>query len=326
MAKKKKLEDLDKRLDILMMKNKRDIMKELCEIDIYNKFNPWTPLKLIALSYFAGPYLRIIGNLKNKYYGNLFVVYIDVFAGSGVNKLNGSYTVGSPIVAIDSANTAECKFDMIYLADIEKTYTEALHKRLKLLEKYEEYSWIRGRYKIYEEDANKALLKIVKELNRIHYKNYLAFIDPYKCDMEWSSLAELLKIRGDLLITHQARLIAKEIGRYRSSGLTENKTDKITKYLGIPPDEWIKLNTEEKVKNFYIAQIKKYKDFVRVWSVKSGRKHKGYSYYLIFCSSQSNPKWKGIIENLARFEDFTGDLVQHCIDRTLGKMRRITDY
>jgi len=323
MPKKKKIEDLDKRLDILMMEDKSEVMKKLCEIEICNEFNPWTPLKLIALSYFTGPYLRIIGSLKNRYGGNLFVAYIDVFSGSGINKLNDSYMVGSPIVAIDSANTARCKFDAIYLADINKTYVQALHKRLKMLEEHEEYAWIKNRYKIYERDASDALLEIVNELNQIQYKNYLAFIDPYKWEMEWFSLKELLKIRGDLLITHQARLIAKEIGKYNTGGLTEEKAEEITKYLGIPHNEWKKLNKEEKVKEFYIGRIKKYKKFVKEWTVKSG---KGYRYYLIFASSQKDPKWKSIIDNLSRFETFSGDLVQRCLERMKGRAFRITDF
>jgi len=323
---KKKLEDLDKRLDILAMKNKPEIMNELCEIDVYNEFNPWTPLKLIALSYFVGPYLRIIGKLKEKWHGNLFVAYIDVFAGSGINKFENGYTVGSPIVAIDSANTSSCKFDMMYLADINETYTDALEKRLKILEKHEEYTWIKDRYKIFGEDANKALLKIINELNQIDYKNCLAFIDPYKCQIKWHSLKNLLEMPGDVLITHQAKLIARDIGVHLSSGLTEAKLDEITDYLGVSQEELQNLNTEEKVKNFYINKTKECKKFVMDWSVKSGKKYGGYKYYLIFATAQANPKWINIIENLTSFEEFTGDLVQHCLDRMSGKASRLTDF
>ena len=323
MAKKKKLEDLDKRLDILMMKNKPEIMKELCEVDVYNEFNPWTPLKLIALSYFVGPYLRIVGKLKEKWHGNLFIAYIDVFAGSGINKLGDAYTVGSPIAAIDSANTAKHKFDMIYLADIKKEYTDTLKKRLKLLEKHEEYGWITNKYKIYEKDANEALLKIAEKLEQIQYINYLAFIDPYKCELNWSSFEKLLSMRGDLLITHQARLIAKEIGNYKKDRLTDEKANEIAKYLGVSTTELLDFEGEEDVKNFYIDNIKEHKKFVREWMVKSG---KGYRYYLIFASSQEKPRWSNIIDNLSQFERFSGDLVKHCLDWMAGKAARLTDF
>ena len=323
MPRMKKLEDLDRRLDILMMKDKSHIMNELCKIDVYNEFNSWTPLKLIALSYFVGPYLRIIGKLKEKWHGNLFVAYVDAFAGSGINKLGDSYTLGSPIAAIDSANTAEHKFDMMYLVDINKDYTKAMERRLNLLEKYEEYEWISGRYKIYEEDVNSALLKIVDDITKRDYINYLTFIDPYKCDIKWQSLAKLLAVRGDLLITHQARLIAKEVGNYKIGRLTDNKVNEISEYLGVTPIELYELDTEEKIKDFYIEKVKEYKEFVREWTVKSG---KGYKYYLIFASSQKNPGWKNIIENLSRFETFSGDLVKHCLDRMEGKAPRLTDF
>jgi len=110
------IEDLDKRLAILKLSKYPGLLDELVTAsDTLHVFRNWTPLKLIALSYVVGPYLRIIGGLE-KSRGNVESIYIDLFAGSGINKVEGaeSLIVGSPIVAIDCANTSPKKFDKMF--------------------------------------------------------------------------------------------------------------------------------------------------------------------------------------------------------------------
>lgn len=324
MKRKKEIEDLDRRLNILAMKDRPHIMKELCQIEVYNRFNAWTPLKLVALSYFVGPFLRIVGNLKEKYHGNLFIAYIDTFAGSGINELEGHYTVGSPIAAIDSANTTDHKFDMMYFADKNKDFLDALYRRLKLLEKYEEYRWLSGRYKIMPGEANETLPSIVEEISEKKYKNCLAFIDPYKWEIKMDTLSRLLEeIWGDVLITHQAMLTAKEIGKFKKDQLTDDTANKIADYLGISTSDLPKFDTEEKVKNLYISKIRKHKNYVKAWPVRSDI---GYKYYIIFASSKKNPSWAGVIESLTGFEIFTGNIVKYCFERMAGRAPRITDF
>ncbi|RLF51424.1 MAG: hypothetical protein DRN19_02825 [Thermoplasmata archaeon] len=323
MGRKKSIEDLNRRLDILAMKSKPHIMKRLCKIEVFNEFNLWTPLKLIALSYFVGPFLRIVGNLK-EIYGNLFIAYIDVFAGSGINKFGDYYTVGSPIAAIDSANTTDHKFDMMYFADKNEEFIEALCRRLELLEKYEEYRWITDRYKVIHGEANETLPAIVEEISENRYKNCLAFIDPYKWEIKMDVLSRLLEeIRGDVLITHQAVLTAKEIGKFKKGMLKDDTANKIAEYLGVSTSDLPKFDTEEKVKNLYVEKIKEYKSYVKAWTVRSDT---GYRYHLIFASSKKDPSWAGVIESLTEFEKFTGNLVKYCFDRMAGRAPRITDF
>lgn len=253
------IEDLDRRLAILKLSKYPGLLDKLADAsNTLHVFRNWTPLKLVALSYVVGPYLRIIGGLEEKK-GKVEAIYIDLFAGSGINKVEDaeSLIAGSPIVAIDCANTSPKKFDRMYFVDLEEENIRALHQRLTLLSEIEEFSWIKGRYKLINEDANEAILKIKKELDEIKYKNYLAFIDPYKWELRWESLEKLLEIRyGDLLITFQATLIAKEIGKYNSGRLSEESVGNISKCLGAPPEEWCKLNKEEALKKYYIEKIR----------------------------------------------------------------------
>lgn len=75
------IEDLDKRLAILKLNKYPGLLDELVTAsDTLHVFRNWTPLKLIALSYVVGPYLRIIGGLE-KSRGNVESIYINLFCG-----------------------------------------------------------------------------------------------------------------------------------------------------------------------------------------------------------------------------------------------------
>ncbi len=97
----------------------------------------------------VGPCLRIIGGLERSK-GNVESIYIDLFAGSGINRVEGaeSLIAGSPIVAIDCANTSPKKFDKMYFVDLKEENIHALYERLTLLSEREEFGWIRGRCKL----------------------------------------------------------------------------------------------------------------------------------------------------------------------------------
>ena len=83
---------------------------ELSKIDkdVFYDVRSWTPLKLVVLGYFTKVYTPIIP----KYFKNM--VYIDLFANSGINRVDEKdLIVGSPVVAIGAAkrpfNKINCK-------------------------------------------------------------------------------------------------------------------------------------------------------------------------------------------------------------------------
>lgn len=255
------IEYLDRRLEILLLKSYPNLLNKLSNVGTsFNEFKGWTPLKLVALSYFVQPYLNIIkSSLENKGMPTT-LVYIDLFSGSGINKVGRYALVGSPIIAIDCATKAKRQFDYLFFVDNNREYAKSLEERLKFLESVEvheqgklfpekKFSWISGKYEVLPKDANIAIDKIVAFLNKLSHKNYLAFLDPYKWQLEWRTLKKLLEIQyGDLFITLQATLIAKEIGRVES--LSENTKKELSKFFGEPEEVWVKLNKESKVKNF----------------------------------------------------------------------------
>lgn len=323
MKRKVDIEYLDKRLRILKWEKHGDLLQNVAEAggDICNDFRDWTPLKLCGLSYFAGAYAQILQNLKKRS-GNLEIVYIDLFAGSGMNKVNNTLIAGSPLVCIDSVANRQIEFDTMFFNDASPEYCEALRKRLEFLSTTDPFAWISGRCHIMNKDCNEALYEMVNHLRRITYKNYLAFIDPYKWEISWEAMRNLLSIEyGDIMITLQARLIAKEVGRYLTQG-SQTTGEKIENFLGEETKEVIgTLNTEKTIKDYYIDKISQYRSFVVDIEIKSGS---SYRYYLIFASRRNNPPWKGCITNMKSIvENFSGDLVTHSLDYLEGRTQRL---
>ncbi len=325
-TRRRPIEELDKRLSILRMEDKPEIIERLAEIKTYNEFKAWAVLKLAGLSYLPKQYLNIINKRLRQEYGKLTVVYIDLFAGSGLNKIKGydKPFLGSPLLVIDRASRASYQFDKLFFVDKSREYIKALEERIKILSEYDEYSWIKGRCFTIPKDANEAAKEIASKLNKIKYKNCLIFIDPYKWQIKRDSLERLLEFHGDVLITLQALLIAKEIGKHNSSGLKEETVEKISEFFGMSESRWRKLSTEDSVKEEYIKIIKEHKPFVVDIKVKSGGL---YRYYLIFASKRSNPPWKNWILRLKNLvESFSGDIAEHCIERMYGRASRLDDY
>lgn len=321
------IEDLDKRLEILKWDKHNDLLDEVYQAgdNVYNKFKRWTPLKLIGLSYFAGGYAQILGNLKNKY-KNLHVVYMDPFSGCGINKIKSQNVLlaGSPLICIDSVTNRKAEFDYMFFNDADPEFSSSLEKRLEFLSHIDSFEWIANNYCIFNKDCNDALKEIVNYLNEKGFINYLAFLDPYKWEISWSMLEKLLSIEyGDLMMTFQAKLVAKEIGKYLSLG-TSSLGNNIKRFLGEENENVIeKLRTEKAVKKYYLEKIGEYRKFVLDIKIKSGRR-RPYWYYLIFASRKKNPPWKNYIVTMKGFvESFSGDLVKSSFDYLTGRIQRL---
>jgi three-Cys-motif partner protein len=241
-----------------------------------------------------------------------------MFAGSSVNKIGSNFFLGSPLLTIKIATKMKCYFDKLFFLEKEPSYFSVLEKRIEELMKIEKINWIKERYKVLKGDSNKNIEKILKNLDE-KIINCLIFIDPNKAEHEWQSVEKLLNLRGDVLITFQSLLIAKEIGKAKSSHslITKEKKEELIRCLGVSEEELSKLDNEEKVREYYIQKVKNYKKFVDTIHVKSG---KSYSYYLIFGSSREDPPWKPIITSVKQYiESASGEKMKDFINVLLGK-------
>ncbi len=337
-SKKRRTKKLDpfeflvKRLKILKFERNSELLSQLEQVGdgIVNEFKHWTPLKLATLSYYVQQYLNIIRGLEeNK--GAVKIFYIDVFAGSGLNKIKDADLLfaGSPLVAIDCASEAKRQFDYILLNDLK--YGHILKRRIEKLKDLDErYSWLdEVTIDVRSEDANDALEYFIEEyISRERYKNYLAFIDPYRSEISQKALEALLRIKyGDIFMTFQARSIAREIGGYNRGIKGEGIEKELTAFFGVRPEIWSKLNSEQKVLDFYVANIiGKYKPYSTIIKIKGGKSAKGFGYALIFATGKKNPGWEPFIENMKKIELFDGDIVEEACNVLTGKTKTITEY
>ena len=325
---------LDNRLKILKWTKHGDLLEKVVSCggrDCLNEFKKWTPLKLIVLSYFAGVYTSILRNqLKD-----IDLIYIDLFSGTGVNIIKESkeILVGSPLAFIDSVSNRNLTFDMMFFNDIDPKSTEALKKRLGYLEERDQFKWISGKYEISTLECNDAIDIITNKINNYRFKHFLAFIDPYKWQLQWSSFEKLLSIGyGDIIITFQSLLTAKEIGSLKSGHL-KGKIKSLKSFLGEENEEVIinlgsteGIGLEEGVRKYYINKIIKYKPFVMDIKISAGGKNP-YKYYIIYATGKEDPKWVDVLSRLQKFiEEHSGDEVNISIDYLQGKQKRMDDY
>jgi len=325
------VQELIPKIQVLKMENNPQLLKKL--ISVSNKFcefEKWTPLKLISLSYIISPYLRIVDtSLKKKYGSKMCITYIDLFAGCGLNKIEKNVILGSPLLSIEKCKHVGKFFDKFYFIEREPTLCKALKKRLEVLEEENGYEWLKERYKIIVGNSNLKINEIINELSSTFEKvNSLAFIDPYKWEIEWETLENIFQLYGDFLMICQPLLIAKEIGKYNKGSLTKKTIQEISKYFGEKPEVWSKLITENKVKEFYINKIRRFGiRHLETIHIKSGKG--AYSYYLIFGSKtkKQNPPWWSLVKTLKEFiESYNGNIVNDSFKITTGEIKTLWHF
>ncbi len=117
-----------KKLEETNSKFKEEI-KKVKEVmpEVFNEFNQWTPLKLTFLNFT----LDVCAIVANKKY--VHKNYIDLFAGSGINKMRGKHSdflIGSPLISILNHHG---KFTNFFFCEENPTFFNALEKRIGLL-------------------------------------------------------------------------------------------------------------------------------------------------------------------------------------------------
>ena len=179
--------------------------------------HPWTVLKLVFLKLYVPLYTAII----KKYYDNM--VYIDLYAGSGLNNYEGyedAFLPGSPIIAW---SYADISFDKMYLVEIDSKRKSKLESRLKLVTSSSE------RFKVICDDANKAVHDILNEVSKVKSTHYLAFIDPTGImQVKWPTLQALFGsiergLRGDVILLFQSRIAARHAGKALKGDIASKK-------------------------------------------------------------------------------------------------------
>lgn len=138
---------------------------------VFDTINYWSEVKLDIVRDYAQAYSTILSSQKEP---SLYHIYIDAFAGAGVNisKTTGEFVPGSPLNAL----LVKPSFREYHFIDLDSAKTNSLRQ----------LTTERPDVSVYEGDCNMLLLQEV--FPRAEYKSYrraLCLLDPYGLHLNW---------------------------------------------------------------------------------------------------------------------------------------------
>ncbi len=243
--------------------------QQIIKIDpnVYNEFQAWTPLKLILLNYVLDVCTTII---KTKsFFKKLY--YIDLFAGSGINKIKETtdFFIGSPLIA--AFNHADYYNEMLF-CEKNDLFSETLDLRLQTLNKKNLFV----KKGIYENYLNEILEKVKSA------KTYsFFFIDPNCMEFTWDNMKKVLSTKSDIIFNFMSSEINRAVGyaKKRKGG------NSLTKLFG--DTSWKKASNHEDLVEIYKNNILKERMDapIRIIKVRSKKFH--FCYHLLFITNKT---------------------------------------
>jgi len=265
--------------------------------EIHNEFGPWTCLKLIAVKYHTSLYTTIM-NKRLQAIGFDSIVYVDVLAGSGLNKIRetGSLVAGSSIVASEAPKR---KFDFLLAIENDPEYARALDKRLRQFRTPETF-------KVIPYDAEMHADTIEGHLRTLN-AHYVAFVD-YEgmFGFPWKNMEVLLRNRGDLFIT-----FTPNVGRVWDRDWDADQKA-VAQLFG--EDIAHRAQTRDDLYRLYLEKIRRFRPYTLDIKIRSGS---SYHYMLIFAAGQTSPPaWFNALRELKeKIEEFDGVDVEGALNR-----------
>lgn len=273
--------------------------------DVYDstaKHDVWSIKKLIALSYYIGPFVKIM-----RANGFKKLCYVDPFSGSGLIKLMDRYRFpGSPLIPL--FRDEESHFDKYYLSELKSEYVEILKKRVNrtCIGKGIDVSVSKLKFR-------NAIENIFSGKKPVRWKDtgYLVFLDPYGFDVDWNSIKRILSSGPvDVIFTFMTWAVVWNRDNDQSQ-------ESLNAFFGDP--RWRGLKTADDYVNFYCGKIQelgymnKYKTFTIDVLQDGGRR------YDLILASQS-PGASNVLTALQkRVKAIDTDLLRGAFSLAVGK-------
>lgn len=172
----------------------------------------WTQDKLKILQQYLPAYLAATTKALER-------IYIDAFAGPGLNRLRGgNLTIhGSPLIALDARARNGTKFDRLFFIERDRAVAAELRGVLKTSDKTQRATVIDG-------DVNKELPRLITKLHQ--RSPTFVFVDPEGIEPRWTTIEAIAPWQTELLINFP---LGMSINRNPDSA-------KVTAYFGT--DKW----------------------------------------------------------------------------------------
>ena len=186
----------------------------------------WALLKLSILAYYIDVYTVIAKSNFSR------IVYIDLFAGCGLNKIKigdaEEIVMGSALLAKKIPRKGK-EFDQIILVESDTEKAEILENLIP------EAHVIPG-------DCNslKVVEKIKEIIGEIPGTHFLAVADPEGLELKWNTIKTFLEMNGDIVINYMCGGVGRIWGNVHSSSTKESTKESISKTMDefFGTDEW----------------------------------------------------------------------------------------
>ena len=188
----------------------------------FDKIGYWSEIKLDIIREYASTYSKILAARRDP---RLHHVYIDGFAGSGVNisKTSKEYTPGSPLNAL----LVKPKFREYHLIDINRKKTTVLDKLVEMLGEKEGV-------RTYAGDCNRILLEQV--FPKVRYENYrrgLCVLDPYGLHLKWEVIQAAGRLRTiDMFLNFPVMDMNRKVIWRDPSGVQSSDVERMDDFWG----------------------------------------------------------------------------------------------
>lgn len=264
------LKEQIEKLEVTTSKSFKNEIEQIIKIkpEIYNEFKEWTPLKLILLNYTLDVCSTIINKcpfFENKY-------YIDLFAGSGINKIKDTedFLIGSSLIAMLGYSDI---YNLMIFCEKDPSFYEALNLRLQILKK--------GKFEIFKGKYEDNLVNILKQVNSKNTYSFF-FIDPYSTEFVWDSMKQILKVRSDILLTFMTSEIYRAV-HLANSGIGVGQS--LTKMFG--DESWKTANSDEDLISIYKNNILKERTNAPIKVIKVKSKQFNFYYHIFFITNKT---------------------------------------
>lgn len=178
-----------------------------------------TALKLIVLGYITDAFFTIANAEGRKADGFDGSVYIDMFAGTGLVRIEETeyFLGGSPVCASMNQHS----YDHAILVDSNKDNCDILRGRMEKIQK------VQKKYTIINGDINEKVDDVIKEIqNKFDKPLVFAFVDPEGLEIKFRTLKKISDAFAhcDFLININAPGISRAIGKAKASPKTHIKS------------------------------------------------------------------------------------------------------
>jgi three-Cys-motif partner protein len=296
------------------------------------EFRELTVLKLSVLSVAVDLYTKI----ALPRYDNCH--YIDALAGPGVTRLKemDEHVIGSPILTPTVAHRDTDEFSQYHFIEQDSDRADALDDRLDYVASARSLDYPREIAETHQGNCNDVVPELVDEIKRDEDGNWdaegvslLSFIDNSAFDAKWSTVSNLAKVHGDMVITFPPTRISRDKGRIQVLG-EDYREQRITDFYGT--EAWKNCDTEKEYVNLYCDRIENVARFQRLTEtvrIETGAKGGRYYYWVIYSTRKTDndsPYMDAIKHVKNRTERLTGGDIKNVIEMFRGDQAGLEQF